>query len=50
MVEEQAIALLLIGSDTWMEDQHQPILERVASFQETGKTVAAICGATLRGF
>lgn len=47
MVEEQAAALVLIGADTWMEDQHQPILKRAASFLETGKTVAAICGATL---
>lgn len=50
MDEEQAVEPLLIGPDTWMEDQHQPILEVAASFLETGKTVAAICGATLRGF
>ena len=47
MDEEQAAALLLIGPDTWMEDQHQPILERAVSFLEAGKTVAAICGTTL---
>lgn len=47
MDEEQAAALLLIGPDTWMEDQHQPILERAVSFLGAGKTVAAICGTTL---
>ncbi len=40
-------ALLLIGADTWMDQQQQKILDVASRLIEKGVLVAAICGATL---
>lgn len=40
-------ALILIGGDTWMEDEHSDILTLANSLIERNILVAAICGATL---
>ncbi|MFP7226019.1 type 1 glutamine amidotransferase family protein [Priestia filamentosa] len=39
--------LILPGGDTWGEDIHQPILEKVDEALKLGTIVAAICGATV---
>lgn len=42
-----AAALLLIGADSWLEPQQQPILNLASQLAENNTLVAAICGATL---
>ena len=43
----ETAALLLIGADTWMDQQQQKILDLASQLAEKGVLVAAICGATL---
>jgi putative intracellular protease/amidase len=35
------------GGNTWFEERHQPILNKVREFLDNGVPVGAICGATL---
>lgn len=39
--------LILPGGDSWLEPSHGPVLELARRFLAAGKSVAAICGATL---
>lgn len=39
--------LILSGGDTWLEDIHIPMLDKVKEFLNAGVLVAAICGATM---
>ncbi len=39
--------LILPGSDTWMNEKHQKIINLVPQLLEKNVTVAAICGATI---
>ncbi|WP_340818857.1 type 1 glutamine amidotransferase family protein [Methanolobus sp. WCC4] len=39
--------LILPGGDTWLEDIHNPLMEKVQEFLDAGILVAAICGATM---
>ncbi|SFM16331.1 type 1 glutamine amidotransferase family protein [Methanolobus profundi] len=39
--------LILPGGNTWLEDIHDPLLDKVNEFLDTGILVAAICGATM---
>jgi len=39
--------LILPGGDTWLEDIHAPMMEKVKEFLNAGIFVAAICGATV---
>lgn len=39
--------LILSGGDTWLEDIHVPLLDKVTEFLNAGIHVAAICGATM---
>lgn len=39
--------LILPGADTWMEEEHNYIIEMVESLIDRGVIVAAICGATI---
>jgi putative intracellular protease/amidase len=44
---EAAGVLILPGGDTWLEDIHAPMMEKVKEFLDAGIFVAAICGATV---
>ncbi len=44
---DETAALILIGADTWMDDQQQKILDMTLQLVEKDVLVAAICGATL---
>lgn len=44
---DDAGVLILPGGDTWLEDIHAPMMEKVSEFQDEGVFVAAICGATM---
>lgn len=39
--------LILPGGNTWLEQMHEPILEKASKALEEGVIVAAICGATM---
>jgi len=39
--------LILPGGDTWLEDIHDPLMEKVREFLNADIPVAAICGATM---
>ncbi|WP_068621353.1 type 1 glutamine amidotransferase family protein [Paenibacillus tuaregi] len=39
--------LILPGGETWLEDIHEPILNKASQALEEGTVVAAICGATM---
>lgn len=39
--------LILPGGETWLEDIHDPLMEKVKEFLDAGILVAAICGATM---
>jgi putative intracellular protease/amidase len=39
--------LILPGADTWMEEEHNSVIEIVVNLIERGVIVAAICGATV---
>lgn len=39
--------LILPGGDTWLEEIHAPMMEKVKEFLDAGILVAAICGATM---
>ncbi|MEZ5335949.1 MAG: type 1 glutamine amidotransferase family protein [Methanolobus sp.] len=39
--------LILPGGDTWLEDMHNPLMDKVKEFLDAGIPVAAICGATM---
>lgn len=39
--------LILPGGNTWLEDVHDPLIEKVKEFLDEGILVAAICGATM---
>lgn len=39
--------LILPGGDTWLEDIHDPLMEKVKQFLDAGIPAAAICGATM---
>ena len=39
--------LILPGADTWMEEQHNSVIEMVGNLIGRGVVVAAICGATV---
>lgn len=47
VVMEDAAALVLIGADTWLDEEQENVLTLAADFLQSGKLVAAICGATL---
>ncbi len=38
--------LILPGADTWMEEEHNSVIEKVENLIDRGVIVAAICGAT----
>ncbi len=42
----EAALLILPGSNTWLEPQHEPAIRKAAAFLTAGIPVAAICGAT----
>ncbi|MBP2667156.1 MAG: putative amidohydrolase, ThiJ/PfpI family [Firmicutes bacterium] len=42
----EAALLILPGSNTWLEPQHEPLIDKAAAFLAAGIPVAAICGAT----
>lgn len=44
---DDAGVLILSGGDTWLEDIHDSLLDKVKEFLNTDVFVAAICGATL---
>jgi len=44
---DETAALILIGADTWMDDQQQKILDVTLQLVEKDVLIAAICGATL---
>ncbi len=52
--ESDAGILILPGGETWLEDFHDPIFQKVRAFLNASVPVAAICGATAglaaRGF
>lgn len=39
--------LILPGADTWMQEEHNKVIELVAELIDRGVVVAAICGATI---
>ena len=39
--------LILPGADTWMEEEHKSVIEKVGNLIDLGVIVAAICGATV---
>jgi len=43
----ETAALILIGADTWMDEEQQKILNLASQLAESGALIAAICGATL---
>ena len=47
VVMEDAAALVLIGADTWLDEEQENVLTLAADFLQSGKLVAAICGVTL---
>ena len=47
MDDENAVALLLPGSDKWQTDDNSLILDKAEQYLKENKLVAAICGATL---
>ncbi len=44
---ENTAALILIGGDTWLEEENAGVLDIASSLLKRGVLVAAICGATL---
>lgn len=40
--------LLLPGADTWKDPIHKPVMKKAAELLDSGGTVAAVCGATMR--
>ncbi|WP_429951669.1 DJ-1/PfpI family protein [Enterococcus sp. AZ101] len=47
MDEENMVALLLPGADTWAAKENEEILNKIPDYLETEILVGAICGATL---
>ncbi|MEG0998682.1 MAG: DJ-1/PfpI family protein, partial [Clostridiales bacterium] len=45
--QDDASALLMIGADTWVKEEHKKMLDIASSLLDKGVVVAAICGATL---
>lgn len=45
--EDEMVALLLPGANTWEDTIHQALLEKIPPYIEKGTLVAAICGATV---
>lgn len=43
---DKALALILPGGDSWLETDHQPILDLTERFLKEGILVGAICAAT----
>ncbi|HCL4437496.1 glutamine amidotransferase [Clostridium botulinum] len=47
MDEDNMVALLLPGAESWNSEENNQILEKVLSYIDRGILVGAICGATL---
>ncbi|WP_406656367.1 type 1 glutamine amidotransferase family protein [Methanolobus sp. ZRKC2] len=47
LTTDNADLLILPGGDTWLEDIHDPLIEKVKEFLNADILVAAICGATI---
>jgi putative intracellular protease/amidase len=47
LMTADAGVLILPGGDTWLEDIHDPLIDKVKEFLDAGILVAAICGATM---
>ncbi len=47
IIEEDMVALLLPGGETWSDKMHDEVLDKAEETLKKGTVVGAICGATL---